>query len=71
MQESLTEKEEMRQQQRVKIITDMTRKIKAQSSMGANNSRWASESLAADCKQHGSTQNGRTHCGDGAIGCVK
>ena len=38
MQESQTEKEEMRQQQRMKTRSDMTRKIKAIGRMEPNNS---------------------------------
>ena len=41
MQESQTEKEEMRQQQRMKIRTDMTRKIKSMVRMDAKNSLWS------------------------------
>ena len=41
MQESQTEKEEMRQQQRMKIRTDMTRKIKSMGRMDAKNSWWS------------------------------
>ena len=41
MQESQTEKEEMRQQQRMKIMTDMIRTIKSKGRMGAKNSWWS------------------------------
>ena len=52
MQESQTEKKEMRQQQRMKVMTDMTRKIKkTKGRMYANNSWWASELLVADCQK--------------------
>ena len=41
MQESQTEKEEMRQQQVIKIMRDMIRTIKSKGRMGANNSCWS------------------------------
>ena len=41
MQESQTEKEEMRQQQMIKIMTDMTRTIKSKGRMDAKNSWWS------------------------------
>ena len=41
MQESHNEKKEMRQQQRMKIRTDMTRKIKSKGRMDAKNSWWS------------------------------
>ena len=47
MQESQTEKEEMRQQQKMKVMKDMTKKIWSKGSMDANNSWWVSELLAA------------------------
>ena len=46
-----TEEEVMKQQQRIKTITNMIRKIKAQGTMDANNSWWISELLAADCNK--------------------
>ena len=45
MQESRPEKEEMRQQQRMKIMTDMARKNKSRGRMDANNSWWAGPKL--------------------------
>ena len=48
MQEGQTGKEEMRQQQRMKAMTDMTKKIKSKGRMDAHNSWWVSELLAAD-----------------------
>ena len=51
MQESQTEKEDMRQQQRMKVMKDMTRKIKSKGSMDANSSWSVSELLAADCRK--------------------
>ena len=52
LQESQREKkEEMRQQQRMKVMTDMTRKIKPKGRMDARNSWWVSELLAADCQK--------------------
>ena len=51
MQEGQTEREEMRQQQRMKVMKDMTRKIRAKGRMDANHSRWVSELLATDCEK--------------------
>ena len=50
MQADNSEEEGMRQQQRMKTMTDMIRKIKAKGRMDPNNSWWTSELLAADCK---------------------
>ena len=59
MQESQTEEEEMQQQERMKTMSDMTRKIKAKDRMDVNNSWWVNELLAADCwKGRGSTRIG-------------
>ena len=41
----------MRQQQRMRVMTAMTRKIKSKGRVDANNSSWVSELLAADCKK--------------------
>ena len=60
-----TEEEELKQQQRLKTMTDTIRKIKAKGRVDANNSWWVSEVLAADCTKCGSTQNGGTHCSSG------
>ena len=51
MQEGSTEDEEMKQQQRMIVLKDMARKIRAKERMDANNRRWASELLAADCEK--------------------
>ena len=51
MQGSQTEREEMRQLQRMKVMKDMTRKIRLKGRMDANKSWWASELLAADCEK--------------------
>ena len=51
MQESQTEEEEMRQQQRMKVMTDMTKNVKSKGRLDANNSWRVSELLAADCKK--------------------
>ena len=47
-QESQTKQEEMRQQQRMKVMTDLTRHNNSKGRMDANNS-WVSELLVADC----------------------
>ena len=41
---------EMRQQQRMKVRTEITKNIKSKVRLDANNSWWVSELLAADCK---------------------
>ena len=51
MQLGSTEKEEMKQQQRMKAMRDMIRKIKAKGRLGAKNSWWVSELLAAECEK--------------------
>ena len=43
--------EGIKQQQSVKFMEDMMRKIKAKGRMDANNSWWVSEMLAVDCKK--------------------
>ena len=68
MQAGETEEEESKQQQRMKIMTDMTKKIKATERMDANSSWRASELLAAECKKSGFIQNGRIQCSDGTAG---
>ena len=52
MQESLTEKEEVRQQQRMKVVTDLTNKIKSKGRMHTDSSTSVSELLAADCQKN-------------------
>ena len=51
MHEDSTEEEEMKRQQRMKVMKDMTKNIKAKGKMDANNSWWVSELLAADCEK--------------------
>ena len=51
MQDTRHEKEEMRQLRRMKIMTNMTRKIKAKGRVDANNSWQVSELLDAGCKK--------------------
>ena len=51
MQEGHTEKEEMRQQQRGKVMKDMTKKIRAKERMDGNHSWWVCELLATDCEK--------------------
>ena len=53
MQEGQTEEEEMRQQQRLKVMKDMSRKIRAKGRLDANNGWWVSALLAADCEKAG------------------
>ena len=49
MHEESTEGEEMKQQQRMKIIKDLT--IRSIGRMDAENRWWVSELLAADCEK--------------------
>ena len=49
MQASKTEEEGMMQQQRIKTMTDVVRKIKAEDRMDANNSWCVGELLSAAC----------------------
>ena len=44
-------KKEIRQQQRMKVMKDMTRKIRAKERFDAHHSWWVSEFLAADCRK--------------------
>ena len=41
----------MRQQQRMKVMKDLTKKIRAKGRMDANHSWWDSELLAGDCEK--------------------
>ena len=70
MQAGKTEEEEMRQQQRMKTMTEIMRKIQAKGTMNAYNSWWVSELLAADCKKRGSIKSGRTQCISCTAGCI-
>ena len=51
MQVGSTEQEEVKQQKRMKVLKDMTRKIKEKERMNANSNWWVSELLAADCEK--------------------
>ena len=46
-----TEEEEMRRQQRMKVMKDMTRIIRSKERMDAENRWWVAELLAADCEK--------------------
>ena len=70
MQAGNTEKES-NQQQRVKIMTDMTRKIKAKGTMEASSSCLVIELLAADRKKCVFIQTGRTQGSDGTLGSMR
>ena len=50
-QEEPTEGEEMKQQQRMQIIQDLTRKIRSKGRMDAESRWWVTELLAADCEK--------------------
>ena len=49
--QAVKKEEEMKQQQKMKTMTNMIRKIKAKGRVDANRSWWVSELLAADCKK--------------------
>ena len=46
-----TEEEEMKQQQRMKIMKDLTRKIRSKGRMDGESRWWVTELLAADCEK--------------------
>ena len=50
-QEESTEGEEMKQQQRMKIMKDVIMKIRLKGRMDAENRWWVTEFLAADCEK--------------------
>ena len=50
-QEELTEKEEMKQQQRMAVMEDLIKKMRSNGSMDAKNRWWVSELLAKDCEK--------------------
>ena len=70
MQDGQTEKEEVRQQQRMKVMEDMTKKIRAKERMEANHSWWVS-CWPLTARKRGSIQDGKTLCRDGVIDCTK
>ena len=49
--EDSTEGEEMKRQQRMKTMKDMTKKIRSKGRMDADNRWWVAELLAADCEK--------------------
>ena len=49
MHEDSAEEEEMKRQQRTKVMKDMTKKIRSKGRMDAENRWWVAELLAADC----------------------
>ena len=51
MQEELEEVEEKKQQQRMMIMKDLTKKIKSTGRMDAESRWWVIELLAADCEK--------------------
>ena len=48
MREDSTDEEEMKRQQRMKVMKDMLKKIRSQRRMDAENQWWVAELLAAD-----------------------
>ena len=50
-QEESAEEEEMKQQQRMKIMKDLTQKIRSKGRMDAESRWWVAELLAADCEK--------------------
>ena len=51
MHEDLTEEEEMKRQRKMKIMKDLTMKIRSRGRMYAANRCWVAELLAADCEK--------------------
>ena len=51
MHEELEEVEEMKQQQRMKIVKDLTKKIRSRGEMDAKSRWWVIELLAANCEK--------------------
>ena len=51
MQEGSTEEEEIKQQPSMKVMKDVTRKIRLKGRVDASSSWWVSELLAADCEK--------------------
>ena len=49
--EDATEGEEMKRQERMKIMKDTTKKIRSKGRMDAGNRWWVAELLAADCEK--------------------
>ena len=72
MQAGGTGKEEVKQQQRMAVMTSMMRKRKTKGGMDTQNSWWVSD-LATDCKKKFAPprMNGRTQSSNGTIGCMK
>ena len=68
MHEDSTEKEEMRRQQRKKVMKDMMKKIRLKGQMDATNRWWVAELLAADCEKAWSTQKKKKPCKNGTVG---
>ena len=51
MHDDSTEEEEMKRQRRMKIMKDMTKKIRSRGRMDAESRWWVAELLAADCEK--------------------
>ena len=51
MNEDFTEEEAMRRQQRMKIMKDITKKIKSKGGMDAPHRWWVADPPAADCEK--------------------
>ena len=51
MNEDCTEEEEMRSQQRMKLMKDFTKKIRSRGWMNAKNRWWVADLLAANCEK--------------------
>ena len=64
-QEELEEGEEMKQQQRMRIMKDLTKKIRSKGRMDAENRCWVTELLAADREKAWIHPGWRTQCKSG------
>ena len=60
MHENSTEEEEMRRQQRMKVMKDMTKKIRSKERLDAGSRWWVSELWRQTVRKRGSIQDGET-----------
>ena len=66
--EDATEGGEMKRQQRMKVMEDMTKKVRSNGRMDADK-RWSvAELLAVDCEKRGSIQERKKPCKNGMFG---
>ena len=72
MHEESTEEEEMKRQQRMKIVKDGTKKFRSKEGIDAETRRWVAELSATDCeRERGSIQERKKPCKHGLLGWRK